>query len=139
MLVRFELKNIAQPVTGFQWRPTVPSTSHVDDVPAIAITPIAAVPARQETREAAADFQEQLTLRLSRRTGIHVLALEEGGDLTATYLLRGRLRAGSASARLTLSLVLRESGRVFWSDSYESSADIVPVKTAWWGQDTITE
>ncbi len=119
----FELKNIENPVSGFQWRPTASSAAPVDDVPVIAIEPVTAVPDRQESREAAADLQEQFALRLSRRTGIRVLALKEEGDVTATYLLRGRLRTVGASARLTLSLLLRESGRVLWSDAYESSPE----------------
>jgi len=40
----FELKNIAHPVTGYQWRPTARADVAVDDVPTIAVEPIAVSP-----------------------------------------------------------------------------------------------
>ena len=119
----FELKNISRPVTGFQWRPSARVAASVDDVPVIAVEPIAAVSDRQDVCEAAADLQEQLALRLSRRTGIRVLSLDAEGEGTPTYLVRGRLRVGGSTAKLTLSLILRESGRVLWSDVYEGAGD----------------
>ena len=119
----FELKNIGRPVIGFQWRPVAPSVAPVDDIPIIAIEPVATASSRQEFKEAATDLQEQLVLRLSRRTGIRVLALDGKGGDEATYLLRSRLRASGDRARLTLVLTLRDSGRVFWSDSYEDATD----------------
>lgn len=119
----FDLKNIAQPVAGFQWRPVASNGSPIDDVPVIAIEPLAVVPDQPEPREAAADLQEQLALRLSRRTGIRVLFLEREDSSQATYLLKGRLRASGARAKLTLSLLLGESGGVVWSDAYEGASD----------------
>ncbi len=119
----FELKNIAQPMTGFQWRPSAPYATAVDDLPVIGVEPFTAVPDWQDTAEAAADLHEQLVFRLSRRTGIRVLSLDAEGEGTPTDLLRGRLRVSGSTAKLTLSLILRETARVLWSDVYEGAAD----------------
>ena len=119
----FELKNIAKSVRGFQWRPVTENAEPIDDIPVVAVEPIVAVPHRQDLEEAAADLQEQIALNLSRRTGIRVLSLEKEDDAKATYLVKGRLRAGATPARLILSLILRESGRVLWSDAYENHGD----------------
>jgi len=119
----FTLKNIAHPVTGFQWRPSATGKTSPDEVPVITIEPVAAVPDRAEVLEAAADLQEQLALRLSRRTGVRVLSLDAEGEGAPTYFLRGRLRAAGAVAKVLLSLILREGGRVAWSDVYEGPAD----------------
>ncbi len=115
----FALKNIAVPITGYQWRPARRGVPRTDDVPAIAVEPMAATPDNQELREAAADLQEQLVYRLSRRTGIRVLALDGAGEASPTYILRGRLRHRGGVAKLTLTLVVHADGRTMWSEVYE--------------------
>ncbi|MEM9105508.1 MAG: adenylate/guanylate cyclase domain-containing protein [Pseudomonadota bacterium] len=81
----FELKNIAKPVTGFQWRPTKAQVTDDDDVPIIAVEQVKTSPETGETLEAGADLQEQLVHNLSRRTGVRILATDESGDAVATY------------------------------------------------------
>jgi class 3 adenylate cyclase len=119
----FELKNISRAIVGFQWRHKSITGATNEEIPTIAIEPVTTIPPQAEFQEAAADFQEQLAMRLSRRTGIRTLSLETQDSSEATYVLKSRLRVGGTLARLSLSLTLRESGRVFWSDAYEGSSD----------------
>ena len=121
----FTLKNIAGPVRGFQWRPTASGQPAVDDLPVIAVESVAYAPDRQDLREAAADVHEQLVHRLSRRTGVRVLALDHAGaaEPGPTYLLRGRLRVRGKGGRLTLMLLLGVDGRAVWSQGYDGPAD----------------
>ena len=116
----FELKNIVRPVTAYQWRPDTFNSVTVDDVPTIAVEAIAIAPDQQDLREAAIDLQQQLVMRLSRRTGINVVSLSEGASDRPTYSVRGRIRAGK-STRIAISLVVEDTGRVIWSDVYEDS------------------
>jgi len=119
----FTLKNIAVPISGFQWRPAERDRPSASDVPVIAVEPISSSPDGQEIREAAADLQEQLVHSLSRRTGIRVLALDGEGEARPTYFLRGRLRYRRGEARLTLTLLLRADNRAIWSDVYEAPSE----------------
>ncbi len=122
----FELKNISRPVAGYQWRPTLRAEVAVDDVPTIAIEPIAVSLGTTEAAHAAADLQEQIVHRLSRRTGIRVLSLDAPGveaDTQPTYLLRGRLRARGDTAKVALTFLLADSGAVAWSGAYEGAVD----------------
>ncbi len=119
----FTLKNIDRPVTGFQWRPAARNRAVADEVPVIGIEPLTAMPDTADTREAAADLQEQLVHKLSRRTGIRVLAMDGEGEANPTYVLRGRLRSRGDTAKATLSLILRATGRVSWSRVFEGRAD----------------
>lgn len=113
-----ELKNIAHPVQAYQWRPSDPGKGGAGEVPVIAVEPVRMSPDTPELADAARDFQDQLLVRLSRRTGIRAIAAGEKGQTEPTYTLRGSLRGGDL-ARLTLSLVVRDSGRVLWSTDYE--------------------
>jgi class 3 adenylate cyclase/tetratricopeptide (TPR) repeat protein len=119
----FTLKNIAVPISGFQWRPAERDRPSASDVPVIAVEPITSSPDGQEIREAAADLQEQLVHSLSRRTGIRVLALDGKGEASPTYFLRGRLRYRRGEARLTLTLLLRADNRAIWSEVYEAPSE----------------
>ena len=111
----FDLKNVAMPVTGFQWRPTKDQISSVDEVPIIAVEQVKAAPETRETLEAGADLQEQLVHNLSRRTGVRILAADESGDAEATYTLRCRLRTRGSEAKITSTLVRCSNGQVTWS------------------------
>ncbi len=73
---RFRLKNIAQPVQAYHWRPTAAKAARADEVPVVAVERLAAIPDRQDAQEAAEDFRQQILRRLARRTGIHVLAAD---------------------------------------------------------------
>ena len=115
----FRLKNIAAPVTLYQWRPAESGGQRLDEVPGIAVEPFNFAPDDSDTRAAAEDLREQLMLRLSRRTGIRVLDDITGGARNATYLLRGRLRIAGSRARLSLTMVLAADSRTVWSQNYE--------------------
>lgn len=115
----FKLKNIALPVSGYQWRPQTGSAVNTGEVPTICVEPFAYAPATGETEAAAGDLHEQLVLRLSRRTGIRVRDEAVGNAGDSVYLLRGRLRISGNRGRMNLSLVLRESGDTIWTQSYE--------------------
>ncbi len=118
----FELKNVAHPVTGFQWRPTKLQTTRIDAVPVIAVEDVKTAPETRETLEAGADLQDQLVHNLSRRTGVRVLAADESVNSEATYSLRCRLRTRATAARITASLVRRSDGQVTWSRVFEGDA-----------------
>jgi len=119
----FKLKNITQPVVGFQWRPEgILPGRRVDKVPVISVEPFAATPDDSATRSAAADVRDQMFLALSRRTGVRVCDGGPGHGGNATYLLRGRLRHFGGRGRLNVSIVLREDGGNVWSGVFEEEA-----------------
>ncbi len=115
----FKLKNIALPVTGFQWRPQTGPAVKSGEVPSIAIEMFAYAPDNGETEAAAADLRDQLIARLSRRTGIRVLDDLSSSANDSVYVLRGRLRIAGNRGRLNLSLVVRASGNTAWTQVYE--------------------
>ncbi len=114
----FKLKNIALPVTGFQWRPQF-SQANPGEVPTIAIEPFAYAPENGETEAATADLRDQLILGLSKRSGIRVLDEASGSGSQSVYVLRGRLRISGTRGRMTLALVVRENGNTIWTQSYD--------------------
>lgn len=117
----FSLKNIAQPVRLYQWRPSAPAARRVGDVASIAVGMIAATPVDEETRAIAEDIREQLVIRMSRRQGIKIIdATAKAAE--AVYDLRGRLRLAGGRGRLSLTLLLREEGRPIWSENYDGDA-----------------
>ncbi len=119
----FTLKNVAKPVSGFQWRPMIASSSVSDEVPIIAVEKVTTAPETGETLEAGADLQEQLLHNLSRRTGVRVLSADTAGNTEATYALRCRLRCRDAQSRIMSSLVRLSDGQVTWSRVFEGDAD----------------
>lgn len=118
----FALKNIAKPVTGFQWRPVPAAVSPPDEVPVIAIEQVMVAPEIGETLEAGADLQAQLVHNLSRRTGVRVLAADASGVAEATYTLRCRLRSRDERARIMATLARRSDGQVTWSRVIDGDA-----------------
>ena len=120
----FKLKNIAQPVESFQWRPQQRRAGGAEKLPTIAVEAFPAAPDEGDARAAAADLRDQLITRLSRRTGIRVLDENSGaGPEDADYLLRGRLRLTGTKGRFNLALILRGEGRPVWSQSYEGETE----------------
>lgn len=121
----FSLKNVAREISGYQWRPSARLTQTPDDVPAIAIANIQPTPEKRELLEAAADIQEQLIHRLSRRTGIRVLAVDSEKDArsAATYLFHGRLRVHDGMIRMSCLLCILQDGRVLWTETIEQETD----------------
>jgi adenylate cyclase len=115
----FKLKNIALPVTGFQWRPQTGPSVNTGEVPSISVEPFAYAPENAVTESAAADLRDQLIVRLSRRTGIRVLDDLSSNANDSVYALRGRLRIAGSRGRLNLSLVVRASGNTAWTQMYE--------------------
>jgi class 3 adenylate cyclase/tetratricopeptide (TPR) repeat protein len=120
----FKLKNIAQPVQGFQWRPDgILTGRRADEVPVIVVETFAAAPNDEETKTAAADLRDQIIYGLSRRTGIRVRNAMHDEIDEATYVLRGRLRHSGGNARANLSLVLKADGSSSWAERYEGATD----------------
>ena len=121
----FNLKNIALPVNGFQWRPRRHDSAGAGKVPSIAIESFDFAPNEPDTRAVVADLRGQLILRLSRRTGITVLDESSGRIDDSDYILRGRLRLKGTRGRFTLTLILRSEARPVWSETYQGdSSDI---------------
>jgi class 3 adenylate cyclase/tetratricopeptide (TPR) repeat protein len=118
----FKLKNIALPVNGFQWRPQRQTAARAGSVPSIAVESFEAAPDEPDTRAAAADLRDQLILGLSRRTGVRVLDESTGTPEDSDYVLRGRLRLKQGQGRCTLTLIVREEGRLVWSQTYQGDA-----------------
>lgn len=119
----FKLKNITSPVTGFQWRPSARTAApnEAGDLPTISVERFTYAPENRETEAATEDLRDQLIHSLSRRTGVRVLDEAQGGG-RAVYILRGRLRLSSGRGRMTLSLIVRDSGETKWSRSYDGDA-----------------
>lgn len=116
------LRNIAQPVAVYRWRPERPGRKPADTLPVIAVERVTAPPGSATLAAAADDLAEQLVHRLSRRTGVRVRAGLPAPDdgAPATYLLRGSLRPRGGAVRLTLTLMRQADGGVIWSDVYEA-------------------
>ncbi|SDC46496.1 adenylate/guanylate cyclase domain-containing protein [Ruegeria marina] len=121
----FRLKNIAQPVRLYQWRPMHRRKADPDQITSIAVAAIEYAPLDAETAALAGDLHDQLVIRMSRRQGVVVLDAANRSVEHATYDLRSRLRVAGGRGRLSLSLVLRSDGRPVWSESYDrDTADI---------------
>ena len=120
----FKLKNIAQPVQGFQWRPDgVLTGRRADQVPIISVETFESTPNDEELKSAAADLRDQILYGLSRRTGIRVRNAGEGESNDATYSLRARLRYAGGRARAHFSLVLKTDSSSSWAELYEGVTD----------------
>jgi class 3 adenylate cyclase len=115
----FNLKNIALPVNGYQWRPQLSQQSKAGELPSIAVEPFAYAPENGETEAVAQDLRDQLIFRLSKRTGIRVLDEASVNSRNSVYFLRGRLRISGNRGRLNLSLVVRENAAATWTGSYD--------------------
>ncbi|AXI55144.1 hypothetical protein SuNHUV7_05560 (plasmid) [Pseudoseohaeicola sp. NH-UV-7] len=119
----FQLKNISREIIAFQWRPNIHRSDDGYDIPTIIVNDIAFNAGNSQTQDAAVDLRDQLVDGLSRRTGVRVTSLgrQEGKD--PTYTLHGRLRLSKTTAKISLSLVLNQTGKVLWSDNYQTPTD----------------
>lgn len=115
----FELKNIPYPVQGYQWRPAQKKGSAAKgEVPTVLVEEFDFAPTTDEVRSHAEELREQILMNLSRRTGIKTI--ESAGDGVKTvYRVRGRLRLSGAKARMTLTMVLCETGETLFSRNYD--------------------
>ncbi len=119
----FDLKNLALPVNGFQWRPATQREIEHTELPSIAVEPVTSAPETRETLEVCADLQEQLVHSLSRRTGVRVIATDSTSETKATYSLRCRLRCRETEARISSSLTRLGDGQVTWSRFLNGSSE----------------
>ncbi len=120
-----ELKNIPDPVEGFYWSPKTKVAPEEDKRPVIVVEKIEFGPNDEETKAAALELRDQLLMNLSKRTGIRVVDALTAMTLDPTYFLRGRLRMAAGKARLSISLVLSETGEPSFSQNYQGeTADI---------------
>ena len=120
---QFQLKNISRKIIAFQWRPNIHHSDDRDDIPTIEVRDIAFNADDLATQDAAVDLRDQLVDGLSRRTGVRVTSPERVEDIGPTYTLRGRLRLNKAIAKINLSLVLNQTGKLLWSDGYQAPTD----------------
>ena len=86
----FRLKNIALPVTGYQWRPQAAAApqAKAGELPTVAVEPFTYAPETPETRATTEDLRDQLIHYLARRTGVRVLD-DAGSDNRSVYILAG--------------------------------------------------
>lgn len=119
----FRLKNIAQPVRLYQWRPAQQRGRAVDDVTSIAVAATEYAPKDADTVALAEDLRDQMFNRMSRRVGVVFYDANHDRVKDATYDLRSRLRVSGVRGRFSLSLVLRSDGRRVWSESYDHSTE----------------
>jgi adenylate cyclase len=118
----FKLKNIALPLTLFQWRPSGTAKPDAEDVPSIAVKAFEFVPENSDARAIAADLRDQLIIRLSNRTGIRVLDEAASRSRMPVYRLEGRIRLSDKRGRLSLSLILCDSEAKIWAQIYDGDA-----------------
>lgn len=119
---RFELKNIALPVTAFQWRPERRDAVSLRDVPLVAVEPFAVTLETVESRDAADDLRDQISQRLSRRTGIRLIDASSTKAADPDYRLNGRLRFADGRGRFHLALIMKSEAGTVWSQTYEDEA-----------------
>lgn len=120
---KFQLKNIAQLVNGYQWRPVVQEAERpIDDIPVVAVESFKALPDTSDARSAAIDLREQLIAATSRRTGVRLRDAELADPREATYLLRGSLRLAGTRARFNLTMLNCSDGSAVWSQVFEGDA-----------------
>ena len=120
---KFRLKNIAQMVNGYQWRPAAGQTDRaIDDIPVVAVESFTALPDSCDARSAAIDLREQLIATTSKRTGVRLRDAELADPREATYLLRGSLRLAGQRARFNLTMLTCSDGAAVWSQVFEGDA-----------------
>jgi TolB-like protein len=119
----FHLKNIAQPVRLYSWRPNRGQAVSTTGATSIAVAPIEYAPATDEARAISGDLRDQLVIRMSRRVGVLVFDGEAKQNDQTTYILRSRLRVAGGRGRLSLSLILRSDQRPVWSQSYDGDTN----------------
>ena len=123
-------KNIARPVHVFHWTPGRSDSPRdqpkkKDNLPTIAIEGFACLPNDEENQVFAAELGDQLSLRVSHRTGVRVLDTPgqgESGAAMPNYLLRGgtsnRL---SSRCKANLSMIWCATGETLWAESFSGS------------------
>ncbi|MGR3713964.1 MAG: hypothetical protein ACU0A6_12695 [Shimia sp.] len=116
----FKLKNIAEPIRLYQWRPANLTTAPTAGVlPTVGFESFTAAPDTPDAMAIAQDLHDSLVQWSLRRTGVTTI---DTGNLETTppiYLIRGRLRVAGTRARFTLSLILREDMSTLWTGTYE--------------------
>ncbi|MDH5796991.1 MAG: hypothetical protein OEZ19_00380 [Paracoccaceae bacterium] len=117
----FELKNIPYPVQGYQWRPRTKASVKASkgEVPTLLVEKFEYAPAGEEAQSHAEELREQILMNLSRRAGIRTLESTDGGEKKTVYRIRGRLRLSGSRARMTVSMVLCETGETLFSKNYD--------------------
>lgn len=117
------LKNIPAPVDGYRWAPE-PATSQARDTrPVVVVEKIEFAPGDADTESAAQELRDQLLMNLARRTGIRVVDALAASAPEPTYVLRGRLRMAGTRARLSISMILCETGEPAFSQNYQGNTD----------------
>ncbi len=116
----FKLKNIAQPIRLYQWRPANLTTApDAGSLPSIAIETITVAPVSEANTALALDLHDGLIQHSMRRTGITTIDAAQEPDTPSVFLLRGRLRIAGERGRFMLTLLMRETMNTIWSGTYE--------------------
>jgi class 3 adenylate cyclase len=115
----FELKNIPYPVEGYQWRSKKSATPGEGDIPTLGVCKFEVAPANADTTSMADELRDQLIMNLSARTGIKTLDVDNVSSESLNYSLRGRLRKSGDQVRITISMVLCETGEALFSKNYQ--------------------
>jgi len=123
-------KNIANPIHIYHWSPNridviVPSKKFGAAkglLPSIALEDFACLPNDEENQLFAEELRDQLSVRLSQRTGLRLLETNEPSN-PANYFLRGRINRVASKSRSKLSLISSESGEIVWAEGYSDNID----------------
>lgn len=125
------LKNISRQINGFVWTPTGPSAKGgmaqaKNGLPVILVEPFICTTGDDEETALADEIRETLVFRLSRRSGIRLIARQvaAGGSspVDPDYLLHGRVRKISDRVRTNIALTWRRTGEEVWVDRFEADA-----------------
>jgi TolB-like protein len=82
----------------------------------------ACLPNDEENQLFVEELQDQISLRLSQRTGLRLLEISNLSS-SPDYVLQGRINRVASKSRSKLSLVCNESGEVVWAEGYSDNID----------------
>ncbi len=117
----FALKNIAQPIRLYQWRPANLTTApNVGQLPTIGFESFAAAPDTADNAALAQDLHDSIVAHSHRRTGITTVDTDSLESTPTLFLVRGRLRVAGTRGRFMLSLIQRDDMSTLWTGTYES-------------------
>ena len=111
-----KLKNIAQPITVWSWPRRLPADRH-DKKPFVLIGNFAG--RSGEEQSLAEDLQAELTVALSRLTGLEVVVDQK----KAEYVLKGNVRCAAGHIRISPQLVSIEDDRQIWAERFDEATD----------------
>ncbi len=127
----YKVKNIAQPVRVLHWHPDESVTLPVGDAatddadgkpdrqPNLVLMPLDALGGDDETKNLAAEIDDEVSGALAKLTGISLVTAVDEAD----YVAKGSVRAAGNRFRATLQLHDQAEQKQFWSERFDGELE----------------